>query len=80
MRLTFFKYTNDANMSNINIFSKENMTDIKFKSIVKKIKVIMKMKNIADTDLFQKFDVNNVDFKYYFLIPLSMKFSLYLLF
>ncbi len=61
-KTSFFKHTNDANMPNINLFSKESMTDNKFKAIVKKIKVIMKMKNITETGLFHKFDVNNDGF------------------
>ena len=82
MRFTttsFFKYTNDSTMPNINLFSKETMSDNKFKAIVKKIKSFMKLKNITEVGLFHKFDSNddgfisNVDFNSVIdeILPLS---------
>ena len=53
---SYFKYDNYSICPNINLFSKETLTDIKMKSIIKKLYNYMKMKNISETGLFRKLD------------------------
>ena len=59
---SFFKYTNDSTNPNINLFSSENMSETKYKSIIKKLNSYMKMKNLTDIGLFKKFDVDDDGF------------------
>ena len=59
---SYFKYDNNSNSPNINLFSKETLPDIKMKSIIKKLYNYMKMKNISETGLFKKLDKNNDGF------------------
>ena len=65
---SFFKYTNDSTNPDINLFSSETMTETKYKSIIKKLNLYMKMKNLTDIGLFKKFDtdddgfISNIDF------------------
>ena len=56
---SFFKYTNDSTNPNINLFSSENMSETKYKSIIKKLNSYTKMKNLTDIGLFKKFDVDD---------------------
>ena len=56
---SYFKYDNNSNTPNINLFSKETLPDIKMKSIIKKLYNYMKQKNISETGLFKKLDKNN---------------------
>ena len=65
---SFFKYSNDSNDANINLFSKEKMSETRFKGIVKKLNDYIKKKNINNVGLFRKFDkdndgfISNIDF------------------
>ena len=59
---SFFKYTNDSNDANINLFSKEKMSETRFKGIVKKLNDYIKKKNINKVGLFRKFDKDNDGF------------------
>ena len=65
---SFFKFTNDSNEPNINLFSKEKMSENRFKGIVKKLNEYIKKKNINQVGLFRKFDkdndgfISNIDF------------------
>ena len=65
---SFFKYNNDSNDANINLFSKEKMSETRFKGIVKKLNDYIKKKNINQVGLFRKFDkdndgfISNIDF------------------
>ena len=53
---SFFKYKNESSDPNIYLFSDEKMTKEKFNSIVKRLKLYMKSKNLTEIGLFQKFD------------------------
>ena len=53
---SFFKYKNESTDPNIYLFSDEKMSKEKFNSIVKRIKLYMKSKNLTEIGLFQKFD------------------------
>ena len=59
---SFFKFANEANDPNINLFSKEKMTEYRFKGIVEKLNEYIKKKNINQVGLFRKFDVDNDGF------------------
>ena len=59
---SFFKYTNDSTNPEINLFSPETMSEIKYKNIIKKLDAYKKAKNLTDVGLFKKFDVNNDGF------------------
>jgi len=59
---SFFKYSNDSSNPNINLFSKETMSEVKFKGIIKKLNDYIKKKNINEVGLFRKFDVDNDGF------------------
>ena len=59
---SFFKYTNDSKNPNINLYSKEVITETKFKEIIKKLHDYMKSKNITEVGLFRKFDLDNDGF------------------
>ena len=59
---SFFKYWNDSSDPNINLFSKETMSQSKFKGIIKKLNDYIKKKNINEVGLFRKFDVDNDGF------------------
>ena len=65
---SYFKYDNDSGNPNVNLFSKETITEEKLKNIIKKLQHYMKTKNITETGLFKKLDKNedgfisNVDF------------------
>ena len=59
---SFFKYSNDSYDPNINLFSKETMSESKFKGIIKKLNDYIKKKNINEVGLFRKFDVDNDGF------------------
>ena len=59
---SFFKFSNEANDPNINLFSKEKMNEYRFKGIVKKLNDYIKKKNINQVGLFRKFDVDNDGF------------------
>ena len=43
---SFFKFSNEANDPNINLFSKEKMNEYRFKGIVKKLNDYIKKKKI----------------------------------
>ena len=58
----FFKYENNSENQNVNLFSSENLSDDQFKAIVRKIKENMKRKNITEVGLFRKLDENNDGF------------------
>ena len=65
---SFFKFSNEATDPNINLFSKEKMSEMRFKGIVKKLNDYIKKKNINQVGLFRKFDkdndgfISNIDF------------------
>ena len=65
---SFFKFSNDANDPNINLFSKEKMNEFRFKGIIQKLNEYIKKKNINQVGLFRKFDkdndgfISNIDF------------------
>ena len=59
---SFFKYENAECFPDINLYPSETMKEDKFKSIVKKLKHYMKMKNITEIGLFHKLDKNNDGF------------------
>ena len=59
---SFFKYSNDSSNPNINLFSKETMSESKFKGIIRKLNDYIKKKNINEVGLFRKFDVDNDGF------------------
>ena len=65
---SYFKYDNDSGNPNVNLFSKETISEEKLKNIIKKLQHYMKTKNITETGLFKKLDKNedgfisNVDF------------------
>ena len=59
---SFFKYINDSTNPEINLFSPETMSEIKYKNIIKKLGAYKKAKNLTDVGLFKKFDVNNDGF------------------
>ena len=59
---SYFKYDNNSNIPNINLFSKENLSEDKIKSIIKKLYIYMKTKNLTETGLFKKFDKNEDGF------------------
>ena len=59
---SFFKYTNDSTNADINLFSRETMTETKYKHIIKKLNSYKKLKNITDIGLFKKFDVDDDGF------------------
>ena len=59
---SFFKYTNDSSDPNINLFSRETMSENKFKGIIGKLNEYIKKKNITEVGLFRKFDVDNDGF------------------
>ena len=52
----FFKYNNEASNPQINFYTKENLSEIKIKSIIKSLIDYMKMKNINERGLFKKLD------------------------
>jgi Ca2+-binding EF-hand superfamily protein len=64
----FFKYENDSQSLNINLFSNQILSDIEYRSIVKKIKEHMDMKKISELGLFKLLDenkdgfINNIEF------------------
>ena len=55
---SYFKYDNNSKDPNINLFSKETLAEDKIKSIIKKLYVYMKAKNLSETGLFKKLDKN----------------------
>ena len=59
---SFFKYTNDSTNPEINLFSSEEMTENKYKNIIKKLNSYKKMKNLTDIGLFKKFDTDDDGF------------------
>ncbi|MCQ2816250.1 MAG: HU domain-containing protein [archaeon] len=59
---SFFKYENNENEAKTNLYSSETMKEEKFKTIVKKLKQYMKLKNINEVALFKKLDKNNDGF------------------
>ena len=65
---SYFKYDNNSKNPNINLFSKETLSQDKINSIVSKLYDYMKMKNISETGLFRKLDkdqdgfISNVEF------------------
>ena len=59
---SFFKFTNDSSNPNINLFSRETMSENKFKGIIGKLNEYIKKKNITEVGLFRKFDVDNDGF------------------
>ena len=65
---SFFKFSNDSNDPNINLFSKEKMSEYRFKGIIQKLNDYIKKKNINQVGLFRKFDkdndgfISNIDF------------------
>ena len=58
----FFKYENNSNNQNVNLFSSEVLSNDEFKAIVRKIKENMKKKNVTEFGLFKKLDENNDGF------------------
>ena len=64
----FFKYENDSQSLNINLFSNQILSDIEYRSIVKKIKEHMDIKKISELGLFKLLDenkdgfINNIEF------------------
>ena len=59
---SFFKFTNDEKNPNINLFSKEKMSESRFKGVVRKLNDYIKKKNINKVGLFRKFDKDNDGF------------------
>ena len=59
---SYFKYDNNSKTPNINLFSKETLPQDKINSIIKKLYVYMKTKNISETGLFKKLDKNEDGF------------------
>ena len=65
---SFFKFSNDSTEPSINLFSKEKMSEYRFKGIIKKLNDYIKKKNINQVGLFRKFDkdndgfISNIDF------------------
>ena len=65
---SFFKFSNDSTDPSINLFSKEKMSEYRFKGIIKKLNDYIKKKNINQVGLFRKFDkdndgfISNIDF------------------
>ena len=65
---SFFKFSNDSTDPNINLFSKEKMSEYRFKGIIKILNDYVKKKNINQVGLFRKFDkdndgfISNIDF------------------
>ena len=59
---SFFKYTNDSTNPEINLFSSENMTENKYKYIIRKLNAYKKLKNLTDIGLFKKFDIDDDGF------------------
>ena len=55
----FFKFDNSSFTPDNNLYSYENMTDTKFKNLVREIKKNMKKKNITVVGLFNKLDNND---------------------
>ena len=58
----YFKYSNDSYNPNVNLFSKETISEEKLKNIIKKLQYYMKNKNITETGLFKKLDKNEDGF------------------
>ena len=64
----FFKYENNSNDVNINLFSNQNISDKEFRAIIRKIKENMNKKNISELGLFKLLDenkdgfINNIEF------------------
>ena len=58
----FFKFDNSSFTPDNNLYSYENMTDTKFKNLVREIKKNMKKKNITVVGLFNKLDKNHDGF------------------
>ena len=59
---SFFKFSNDSSNPNINLFSKEKMSEYRFKGIIQKLNDYIKKKNINQVGLFRKFDKDNDGF------------------
>ena len=55
---SYFRYDNDSNSPNINLYSKETLPPEKIRTIIKKLYNYMKMKNITEIGLFKKLDKN----------------------
>ena len=54
----FFKYANGASKPQINFYTKENLSEMKIKSIIKSLSNYMKINNINERGLFNKLDKN----------------------
>ena len=59
---SFFKYENAMSTPETNLYASEQMSEERFKSIVKDIKKKMKAKNITEIGLFKKLDINGDGF------------------
>ena len=59
---SFFKFENNSLSPTTNLYANDTMTEEKFKSIVKDIKIKMKKKNITEVGLFKKLDINGDGF------------------
>ena len=55
-------FTTIEDYIDVNIYSNEELSEERFKQIVKDIKVAMKTKNLTDVGLFKKLDASNVGF------------------
>ena len=66
--MLYFKYYNNSNAANINLFTKDYLSKEKLRILVRKLLNYMKNKNITLYGLFKKFDkndnglVSNIDF------------------
>ena len=59
---SYFKYDNNSNTPNINLYSKETLSSTKKTNIIKKLYDYMKNKNITELGLFKKLDKNEDGF------------------